>query len=456
MEKKKCIGKIWILVMAMYFSVLSGCGQSDMADHVLKEPEVTGGTNGAQGEETGGSQDEGTDGAQGEETGGSQDEEANGAWGEGTDDAQGEEISGSQGETDGAQGEVADDSQEDGTNGAQGGETDEPQERGIFAASDRDAVKQELMESMQQLRQPRVLDISLLGMESPELDIKNIYYSITAEHPELKYAYDLTIAVDGAEAKCQFYYMPYKTGIFEEGFVGEEAGSIAELLAVAESHLGEISVPVRITNPQLEPDRINRALNQVGGGYILCALNIDATALQYSAPLGMTMEDCIAALDLADDMADEVIAKVITADMTEREQAEALYSYLTQTVSYDQQYYADRDHMSYDSQTAVGALHDHVAICGGYANALQLLYKKIGIPCYQVSGRYFDEYHMWNLAKLDGEWLWFDATIDRGSSSEYGFLRFALAELDDVKYHYREQDVLTLMDSFGGKTGTEM
>ena len=78
---------------------------------------------------------------------------------------------------------------------------------------------------------------------------------------------------------------------------------------------------------------------------------------------GMTMEDCIAALKLADDLADEVIANVITPDMTQKEQAEAIYSYLAQNVSYDQRYYSDRVNMPYESQTAVGALRDHTAIC---------------------------------------------------------------------------------------------
>lgn len=161
---------------------------------------------------------------------------------------------------------------------------------------------------------------------------------------------------------------------------------------------------------------------------------------------GMTMEDCIAALTLADDLADEVIANVITPDMTQKEQAEAIYSYLAQNVSYDQRYYSDRVNMPYESQTAVGALRDHTAICSGYANALKILYEKLGIPCYNVTGLYFRENHMWNLAKLDGEWLWFDVTSDRGNSSEYGFLRFALTELDEVKYQYKESDIQPLLD----------
>ncbi len=309
-----------------------------------------------------------------------------------------------------------------------------------------DEIRTELIEAMQQLRQPRDMDISSLELEYPELDVKNIYYGITRDYPELKYAYNLEVAVDGTKLECKVSYMPYKTGVFPEDFSGEEVGSVQDLLAAAERHLGELSFPVRITNTQMEPDDMNRALQQIGGGYILCSLNTDATAIQYNAPSGMTMEDCMEALDLADSIADEVIATVVTADMTQYEQAKAVYSYLVQTVSYDQRYYSDRNNMPYESQTALGALRDHTAICGGYANALNILYKKLGIPCYNITGKYFKENHMWNLAKLDGEWLWFDATSDRGNSPEYGFLRFALTELDEMKYQYKEQEIQQLLD----------
>lgn len=310
--------------------------------------------------------------------------------------------------------------------------------------SDREALKGELITAMEGLRQPWVMDISDLGLETPELDVKNIYYEITAEHPELKYVYDLTAEARGNELACELSFMPYKTGEFPEDFSGEEAASLRELLAVAEAHLGEAEVPIRITDTTLDPDQMNRALQQVGSGYLYCALNRDATVLQYSAPAGMTLEACLEALELADDLADQVTAQVVTPEMTERERAKALYAYLTVNVTYDQRYYSDRVNMPYESQTAVGALRDQTAICGGYANALKLLYEKIGIPCYTVSGKYFQENHMWNVALLDGQWLWFDATIDRGNTGEFGFLRFALTELDGTKYQYRQEDVQAL------------
>lgn len=452
MKKKTYSGRIPIFALWMCFGILSGCRTQPDVSEPVQESEVSevlpsvpqkkedveaGGKISGEDAQEPCVQDGELSGSQGVETDGSQEREADGLKDREPDGSQGKEA-------DSLQDDEPDDSQTE-TDNLQNQES-VLQDVETITAPDRNTVKEELMESMQQLRQPGIIDISLLALDNPELDMKNIYYGILAEYPELKYTYDIHVALEGNEVKRQLFYMPYKTGIFPEEFEGEEAGSIAKLLAIADEHLGEISVPVRITNTQLEPDAINRALWQVGGGYILCTLNTDATALQYSAPSGMEMEDCIAALDLAAQMADEIIAEIVTADMTQREQAEALYSYLAQNVSYDQRYYSDWGSMPYESQTAVGALRDHLAICSGYANALKLLYEKIGISCYNITGRYFNEYHMWNLAKLKEEWLWFDVTTDRGNSSEYGFLRFALAKLDSSKYQYEEQDVLRLLD----------
>lgn len=51
---------------------------------------------------------------------------------------------------------------------------------------------------------------------------------------------------------------------------------------------------------------------------------------------------------------------------------------------------------------------------------------------------------MWNIALLDGQWLWFDATSDRGSTGEFGFLRFGLTELDETKYQWNPEEVARL------------
>lgn len=315
----------------------------------------------------------------------------------------------------------------------------------VITAGSREELKNAMAEAIGRFCPSLTAEVSGDWLAQPEMDVRNLYYEIVAATPELKYVYDLEIGLEEGKLVCGFHYMPYKTGNFPEGFAGKAVSSLPELIAVAEENMGQEPVPIRITNRELDPDSINRALQQAGGGYVLCMLNKDATAIQYSAPFDFSMEDCLAALAETEKLADRVIAQVIQDGMSQREKAEALYAYVTGTVSYDQRYYSDRRSMPYESQTALGALRDGVAICGGYSHGVKLLFKKAGIPCYNVTGKYFGENHMWNIALLDGQWLWFDATSDRGSTGEYGFLRFALAELDSTKYQWNPDEVLKLI-----------
>ena len=315
----------------------------------------------------------------------------------------------------------------------------------VITAGSREELKNAMAGAIEGLCPSLTAEITGDWLEQPEMDARNLYYEIVAARPELKYAYELEIGSAAGSLVCAFHYMPYKTGDFPEGFAGQVVGSIPELIAVAEETIGQEAVSVRITNRELDPDSMNRALQQAGGGYLLCMLNRDATAIQYQASYGTDMETGLAALAEADQLAEQVIAQVITEGMSQREKAEALYAYVTSTVSYDQRYYADRSNMPYESQTALGALRDGVAICGGYSHAVKLLFEKVGIPCFNVTGKYFSENHMWNLALLDGQWLWFDATSDRGSTGEFGFLHFGLTELDGTKYQWKPEDVLALI-----------
>ncbi len=102
--------------------------------------------------------------------------------------------------------------------------------------------------------------------------------------------------------------------------------------------------------------------------------------------------------------------------------------------------------MPYASQTALGALRDQTAICGGYSHAIKLLFEKVGIPCWNVTGVWAGEYHMWNIACIDGQWLWCDATAGRGSSVEFGLRGFALTELDEQQYQWDPETIAPLLN----------
>lgn len=303
-----------------------------------------------------------------------------------------------------------------------------PRERGTLQVQSPEEAAAELERAIAALEQPELFDISALGegWENPSMAMRNLYYGILSEHPEYKYAFELdTQRQENGLLLCTVSYMPYKTGNYPEDFEGLEIASLGELMAAAREHLDAKSVPVRITNPSLTVDDMSRALQQAGGGYLLCALNRDGTALTFTPQNGLSQEEALAVLEQTNALAEQVCASCVTPGMTKWEQAEALYTWLTENVRYDQRYYADFANMPYASTTAYGALADGTAICGGYAQALQLLFEKAGIPCVTVSGSSSGENHMWNLAFLDGAWQYFDATSDRGMA-QFGFRKFAV------------------------------
>ena len=210
--------------------------------------------------------------------------------------------------------------------------------------------------------------------------------------------------------------------------------SLASLVQTARDGLAQESIPIRITDPGLAADDMNRALQQVGGSYLLCQLSRDGTAVTVTPQGGLTHQQALERLAELDALAEQIYGETVTPEMGQREQAEALYAWLTEHVRYDFRYYGEPGEMPYDSTTAYGALHDNLA---SYAQAFQLLLEQAGIPCVTVSGQLGAENHMWDLAQIDGQWLYFDPTSDRGRAA-YGFQCFGV-EAGSLEGHTWDQ-----------------
>ena len=443
--KRQLLHRLWALVLAAMLVFLCGCSANQDPQQPARENEDSDNLSDESNDHT--TSEEPSDAAGQEpsppdDSSDGEDSDSSGSESGGSDDNQdsSDNSDNQQDEQDTSAGTGGDENTGDtsGSDDAQGsGNSD-----GSLAVSSKEEIKSLLISAMEDLQQPQSMEISNAGLTSPEIDVLNIYYEITADRPELKVAYKLSAELTGSTLTCTFSYMPYATGIFPDGFDGIEVQTVHELIAVANDHVMDGNpVNIKITNKDLEPDQMSVALRQVGGGWLLCSLNSDATALTYSPPNGFTVEECISALAETQSLADDLIPQLITDNMTTMERAQAIYAYITANVEYDQLYYSDFSSMPYASQTALGALRDGTAICGGYSNALKLLFEMAGIECYNVTGSYFSENHMWNIANIDGQWLWFDATSDRGMSPEYGFLRFALTDLDTVKYTWDPKSV---------------
>ena len=315
----------------------------------------------------------------------------------------------------------------------------EQPETGIPAVASLEELREELTRAIAAAEQPPAFEVSALdGQEELPLTVKNLYYGILSDNRTYSYAYDLSaeLGADGL-LRCTISYMPYRTGNYPEGFQGTEVDSLAGLVQAARNGLAQESIPIRITDSELVVDHMNKALQQVGGSYLLCRLSRDGTAITVTPQGGLTHQQALERLAELDALAEQIYQETVTPEMGQREQAEALYAYLTEHVRYDFRYYGAPGEMPYDSITAYGALHDGLAICGGYAQAFQLLLEQAGIPCVTVSGQLGAENHMWDLARIDGQWLYFDPTSDRGRAA-YGFQCFGV-EAGSLEGHTWDQ-----------------
>lgn len=87
-----------------------------------------------------------------------------------------------------------------------------------------------------------------------------------------------------------------------------------------------------------------------------------------------------------------------------------IYRYLTENSYYD----STSDHCAY----ADGPFLYGYAKCTGYAKALSLALRYYGIPCLEIKGNTYQDGkisptgHLWNIAKINGEWYQCDVTWD--------------------------------------------
>ncbi len=100
-------------------------------------------------------------------------------------------------------------------------------------------------------------------------------------------------------------------------------------------------------------------------------------------------------------------------DMTDKEIARALYTYVTRTLEYDMEALENMDNPLADQEayTGYGAVMNKKAVCQGYTALYNYLLKLNGIECYGQSGEIIDGGpHIWTVAILDGEKTYIDVT----------------------------------------------
>lgn len=275
-----------------------------------------------------------------------------------------------------------------------------------------------------------------LSLQDRSIFLQNASNQVLSEQPELKYAYQLE-CTDGPEGTiCKILYMPYKLGYPDGAPEGaEEVRSLADLVEIADAHLGEEEIPIAILDPELLVDDMQRALQLAGYGYVLYMLNSDATAIRAFPSNADTLEQSVEQAGEVKDLAHSVAQQIFTDDMGEEETLRAIYGYIVEHTSYDIRYYQDPSAVPYESRTAFGPLEYGTAICGGFSWAFNLLCREAGIPCWNVTGVGAGEEHMWNCARINGEYRYFDTTWDAGITYEEQWRYFACTEEEITQNH---------------------
>ena len=105
----------------------------------------------------------------------------------------------------------------------------------------------------------------------------------------------------------------------------------------------------------------------------------------------------------------EKILTGITPDMTEYEKELYLHDAIAGIASYAE---GDNAHNAY------GALVDGIAVCEGYAEALQYLLHRVGIRSFIIIGDAGGP-HAWNMVRIDGKYYHVDLTWDDQDENTY-------------------------------------
>ena len=158
-------------------------------------------------------------------------------------------------------------------------------------------------------------------------------------------------------------------------------------------------------------------------------------------------------------MAKAVLDEIITEDMTPYDKEKAVYDWMTSELSYDTGILQVIPQTTADCDNPYGVLKYHNAVCVGYATTFRLLMQMMEIPCMVVHST--DEFHSWNLVKLDDAWYHVDIYSDQNGGSYANFnMNDELAGMShdwdrtffpaatSLDYNYAYQNRVTVEDRF--------
>lgn len=168
--------------------------------------------------------------------------------------------------------------------------------------------------------------------------------------------------------------------------------------------------------------------------YVMSVLGFsyDYASTTLSVEYAFTQEEISERQEAVSKEAAAIIASEIKSEMTEREKAAAIYSYLEKSSVYDKEALADAEEKGFkksennpfeDSFNTYGILVNKKGVCMSYAYSFKLLCDLCGVRSIVVTGYINGNLpHAWNMVSIDGKWYEIDCTNNEVNSGIPYFL----------------------------------
>ncbi|MBS7020424.1 MAG: hypothetical protein KH135_00935 [Firmicutes bacterium] len=109
---------------------------------------------------------------------------------------------------------------------------------------------------------------------------------------------------------------------------------------------------------------------------------------------------------------DNIYPTIINDQMTIQQKIKAAHDYIINQTVYDSEGALNIKNKDFQNtkftHIAYGTFKYHIALCGGYSDAMALFLNKMELPNYKIS----NEEHVWNLVNIDNQWYHIDLTWD--------------------------------------------
>ena len=132
----------------------------------------------------------------------------------------------------------------------------------------------------------------------------------------------------------------------------------------------------------------------------------------------------------------EIYKEYNLEEKTTEEKIKTFHDYLIKNTTYDG-VFAKEGKSEHQASKANGALLEHYAVCGGYADAMAIFLDYINVPNLIIT----NDNHAWNLVYINNKWLhidstWNDAEIERFNYEFYLINTQELLEIDTTQHTF--------------------